>query len=234
MRYPILLGLCAALALACNPSTAPIDTPPDVVVVQPPQQETWARLRPLYWTAQDGSRFIAPWWFWANPATAWLPEYAQQVNGLLRDRGVAVPYTWRPLYDTKLAAPCLFYGTADGNVRCLPGWPQIAPDDPLDGFYSDPKCEDWTRWLFVLPTSEATGPLAQRFLVTAKMMIGSTPSVHVAVPHTGRVWQRHMAGPVRICEEYRGDALKCFTKGDERALVEFVPLGAMAIDAGPG
>lgn len=227
----------------CSPTIAPAaigfeqPAPPTESVVKT-TREDWARIRPVYWTTQDGSRFVAPWHFWANPLGQWLPDYAQHVYAPLRGQKGPQPLSYRPLYDSQLQTVCLFYQASDGVDRCLPGWVQLQPDDQRDGYYSEPTCSNKDRWVYVLPTAQTRGPLAQRFLVVSKMSgsdLGNVPSVYAAVPFTGRVWWRHLVSDgVRICEEVQGrDALSFFEKGAEQPSANFVPRGNLAIDVGP-
>ncbi len=196
--------------------------------------ETWARLQPVYWTAEDGSKFMAPWHFWANPATSWLPDYAESIYRPLREVESATPYAWRPFYDTALRSPCLFYQTEDGETRCLPGWPQMEPDDLRDGFYAESTCSDVKRWLYALPTSETQGVMAQRYLVTAPPRAYDMPRVYEQRLFMGRVWWRYGAADgTRPCEEVTGSRFRFFERGDERPLTEFVKLGSVAVDLGP-
>lgn len=219
------LLLCAA----CSPQQQPIHDEPSPHVFVAPAAESWSRLRPAYWTADDGSKFNAPWWWWSNPAAPDLPDYAQNVYGVLRDRTIAVPHAWRPLYDNKMASLCLFYETTDGRVRCLPGWVQQRVEDAVDGYYGEPTCADWRRWLYVLPADETAKSPSQHYLVTTGTETGSKPTVSDAHAYTGRVYRRYLSGPVRLCDEYRGDTLKFFTRGEDHQLSEFVALGGATV-----
>lgn len=211
--------------------------PPDLVENAPIDNmvELWSRLQPVYWTAEDGSKVVAPWHFWANPASSWLPDYAKAIYEPLRDADSAVPYTWRPFYDSTLRSPCLFYQTEDGEVRCLPGWVQMEPDDPRDGFYGESTCSEIKRWIYALPVTETHGALAQRFLVTALPRSYGMPRVYDQKPFVGRVWWKHLAADgSRPCEEVTVDRFRFFERGEEKPLTMFVKLGGLAVDGGPG
>lgn len=196
--------------------------------------EKWSRLQPIYWLADDRSKIMAPWHFWANPASEWLPDYAQAIYAPLRNMEAATPYAWRPFYDSQTHSPCLFYQTEDGEVRCLPGWVQMEPDDPRDGFYSEPTCSDIRRWVYMLPVEQTLGDLAQNYLVTARPAPRAMPRAYSQMPFTGRVWRKHGTSEgVRQCEEVTGDRFRFFERGAEMALADFVKLGSAAVDLGP-
>ncbi len=88
-----MLGL--AISVGCgspmiHESPAVLESPSGISEAS----EKWARLQPVYWTADDRSKIVAPWHFWANPASGWLPDYAQAVYAPLRDMEAATPYAW--------------------------------------------------------------------------------------------------------------------------------------------
>lgn len=211
-----------------------IGVPPPLTVISY-SDEFWSRLQPVYWTADDGSRFVAPWHFWANPANSWLPDYARAIYQPLRQAESATPYAWRPFYDAVLRSPCLFYQTEDGETRCLPGWVQMEPDDPRDGFYSEPTCSEIKQWVYVLPTEETMGALAQRYLVTAPPSAYGMPRVYGQKLFEGRVWWKELGTDgMRRCGEVTGERFRFFGRGEEIPLAEFVKLGRATIDLGPG